>query len=129
MTGGVATSPHRAFFDHMMGRIDALDPGGLAGSFTANGVFRLGNNPAVTGRPAIRDFGAGFFASIGGISHQVENCWTVGEDRAFCNGLVTYTRRDGSELTVPWSTVSHFDGDKLAEYFIYVDASELFSPS
>jgi len=118
---------HKPFFDQMFARIDARDADGFAASFAENGVFRFGNNPAVTGRSAIHDFIAGFFGSIGGISHQFENCWTLG-DRAFCNGLVTYVRKDGSELTVPWSTVSRFEGDKLAEYLAYVDASKLFNP-
>jgi ketosteroid isomerase-like protein len=50
------------------------------------------------------------------------------DDRAFCNGFVTYVRKDGSELTVPWSTVSRFEDGKLAEYLAYVDASKLFAP-
>ena len=39
----------------------------------------------------IEDFIRGFFGAIGGISHQFENCWTLGE-RAFANGFVTYVR-------------------------------------
>ena len=45
-----------------------------------------------------------------------------------CAGEVTYERKDGSELTVPWATVSRFDDGRLAEYLAYVDPSQLFAP-
>jgi ketosteroid isomerase-like protein len=118
---------HRAFVEQMFARVDVRDAEGFAACFTEHGSFRFANTPMLTGRAAIRDFIAGFFAGIGGISHQFEGCWSV-DDRAFCNGLVTYVRKDGSELTVPWSTVSRFEDGKLAEYLAYVDASKLFAP-
>ncbi|RKH54579.1 hypothetical protein [Corallococcus llansteffanensis] len=37
-------------------------------------------------------------------------------------------QKDGSKLTVPWATISRFEGGKLAEYNAYVDASKLFNP-
>jgi ketosteroid isomerase-like protein len=118
---------HKRFFDEMFAHVDALDARGFASFFTKEGVFRFGNNEPVTGRDRIEDFIAGFFSAIGGISHQFQNCWTL-EDRAFANGLVTYVRKDGSKLTVPWATISRFEGGKLAEYNAYVDASKLFNP-
>lgn len=118
---------HKTFVDQMFARVDALDAEGFAACFTERGSFQFANHPVVTGRAAIRDFIAGFFAGIGGIRHQFDNAWSLG-DRAFCNGLVTYVRKDGSELTVPWATISRFEDGKLAEYLAYVDASKLFAP-
>ena len=118
---------HKQFFDAMFARVDVLDARGFASFFTEGGVFTFGNNAPVAGRSGIEDFIAGFFGAIGGISHQFQNCWTLG-DRAFASGLVTYVRKDGSKLTVPWATISRFEGDKLAEYSAYVDASKLFNP-
>jgi len=118
---------HRAFVEQMFARVDARDADGFAACFTERGSFQFANMPRLTGREAIHEFISGFFAAIGGISHQFDNCWSLG-DRAFCNGFVTYVRKDGSELTVPWATVSRFEGDALAEYLAYVDASKLFDP-
>lgn len=118
---------HRAFVEQMFARVDDLDAEGFAACFTEGGSFHFGNNPVVTGRAAIQTFIGGFFAAIAGIRHRFDNCWSLG-DRAFCNGLVTYVRKDGSELTVPWATVSRFEDGKLAEYQAYVDASRLFAP-
>ena len=118
---------HRALVEQMFARVDVLDAAGFAACFTERGSFQFANTPTLHGRAAIHDFIAGFFAAIGGISHQLDGCWSVG-DRAFCNGFVTYVRKDGSELRVPWATVSRFEGDELAEYLAYVDASKLFAP-
>lgn len=119
--------PGKEFFDQMFARTDALDAKGLADRFTENGVFQMGNLDPVRGKGAIQAFAGGFFSAIGGIRHQMENHWTSG-DRAFTNGRVTYTRKDGSDLNVPFAIIARFEGDKLAEYLTYVDASKLFAP-
>ena len=118
---------HRNFFEDLFKGVDARDARQFADHFTEDGVFRFGNLPPVRGRSAIHDFIEGFFASIGGISHQFDDCWTVAEDRALCAGEVTYVRLDGSKLTVPWATVSRFEGGLLAEYQAYVDTSQLYT--
>ena len=118
---------HRSFFEDMFEVVDAMDGARFAGHFTESGVFRFGNLPPVVGRSSIEEFITGFFASIGGISHQFDDCWTVAEDRAICAGEVTYVRHDGSKLTVPWATVSRFEGGLLAEYQAYVDTSQLYT--
>lgn len=118
---------HRNFFEDLFKGIDARDARQFADHFTEDGSFRFGNLPAVVGRPAIHTFVEAFFASIGGIGHQFDECWSVGPDRAVCAGEVTYVRLDGSELTVPWATVSRFDDGLLAEYQAYVDPSQLYT--
>lgn len=117
----------RGFFDRMFERVDAMDASGFAECFTENGVFRMGNAEPVAGRAEVGAFVARFFEKIRGIRHEFQNCWTLG-DRAFCTGLCTYVRKDGSELTVHWATVSRFEGGLLAEYLAYVDASKLLDP-
>ncbi len=130
---GRATPPrvprmdYKQVVDRMFERVDALDAKGFAECFTENGWFQFANFPVMKGRGAIHDFIGGFFAGISGISHDFQDCWSLG-DRAFCRGNVTYVRKDGSKLTVPWATVSRFEGERLAEYSAYVDASKLFNP-
>ena len=118
---------NRAFFDDLFTGIDARDARQFADHFTEDGIFRFGNLPPVNGRAAIHDFIDAFFASIGGISHQFDDCWSVEPTRAVCAGEVTYVRLDGSKLTVPWATVSSFRDGLLAEYLAYVDASQLYA--
>ena len=118
---------YKPFFDKMLAHMDALDARGFASSFTEGGILRLANNEPVVGRDRIENDMAGFCSAIGGLRHDFQNCWAL-EDRAFANGLVTYLRKDGSTLTVPWATIARFEGGKLAEYDVYVDSSKLFNP-
>lgn len=106
--------------------IDRKDADAFAGYVTEDARFAFGNLPAVAGRAAIRDFVAGFFASIRAVSHQVPDAWQAG-DTVVCRGEVSYTRHDGSILTVPFANVFRMDGDKVRDYRIYMDASALYT--
>ncbi len=44
-----------------------------------------------------------------------------------CEGLVTYTRLDGSQVTIPFVNVFYLRGDKIARYLIYIDNGPLFA--
>jgi limonene-1,2-epoxide hydrolase len=41
--------------------------------------------------------------------------------------VVTYTRHNGSSLSVPFANVFELKGDKIASYRIYIDNSALFA--
>jgi ketosteroid isomerase-like protein len=66
-----------------------------------------------------------FFAAIAASRHRLLGTWS-GAATAACEGEVTYTRHDGSVLTVPFANVFEMRGDKIAAYRIYVDNSLLF---
>jgi ketosteroid isomerase-like protein len=117
---------HRTFVEQMFARVDALDAQGFAACLTERASCQFGNNPVVTGRAEIEAFIGQLFAAIAGLRHELENCWSLG-DRAFCNGHAVYVRKDGSELRVPWATISRFEDGKLAEYLVYSDTSRLFN--
>lgn len=90
----------------------------------AQAAFRFANAPPVHGRAAIREALAHFFGTIAAIAHTVEAAWDTG-DALVAHGRVTYTRPDGSELTVPFANVCYMDGDAIGEYLVFVDASGL----
>jgi ketosteroid isomerase-like protein len=106
--------------------IDRQDAEAFAGFVTEDARFVFGNLPAVEGRAAIRDFVAGFFASIRSLSHDVPDAWQAG-DTVICRGEVSYTRHDGSVLTVPFANVFRMEGDRVRDYRIYMDASALYA--
>lgn len=89
-------------------------------------TFRFANAPPVRGRRAIGEAVDAFFDSIRSSRHQVEHIWHTG-DAVICNGTVTYTRDDGSELTVPFADVFMMNGGRIADYLIYIDIGELYS--
>ncbi|MBI4989919.1 MAG: nuclear transport factor 2 family protein [Rhodocyclales bacterium] len=105
--------------------IDRQDAEAFAGFLAEDARFAFGNLPAVAGRAAVRDFVAGFFSSIRAVSHRVPDAWQT-DDTVVCRGEVTYTRHDGSTLSVPFANVLTMSGDKVRDYRIYMDASALY---
>lgn len=104
--------------------IDARDDAAFAGFLAEHCRFRFGNAPDVVGREAIQALVAGFFASLGGLAHQLEE--VIGEgDRLVCHGQVSYTRRDGSALRVPFANVFRLEGGLIQDYLIFIDNSAL----
>lgn len=113
------------FVKDMYKIVDAKDGAALATMMTEDGIFKFANLPAVQGTDNIIAFLDGFFQSIKGIAHSQIEDWMIDNSR-FAIGTVTYTRQDDSTLAVPFSVVLKMRGDMIAEYLIYVDASELY---
>ncbi len=105
--------------------IDSFDTGAIISYLDENAVFRFGNMPAIAGKSQIGPFLDGFFQSIKAIKHDQIEIWDLNEVK-FMNGRVTYTRHDGSELSVPFSNTFKMQGDKIKEYLIFADTSELY---
>jgi ketosteroid isomerase-like protein len=125
-TAPVAFAPDAAGWARLFAAIDARDADAFAAFLADDGEFRFGNAPPVVGRAAIRTAVAGFFAAIGGCRHRLLASWT-GPSSAVCEGEVTYTRQDGSTLTVPFVNVFTLGGGQIRSYRIFVDNGPLFS--
>ena len=106
--------------------IDAKDPEAFVGYLTGDASFRFGSAPAVQGRDAICAAVGAFFDTIAGLSHVVNKTLVDGATMV-CEGEVTYTRLDGSSVTLPFTDVFEYDGDLIAEYKIYMDVSPLYA--
>jgi SnoaL-like domain len=111
--------------------IDAMDAEGFAAAFTPEGSFRFGNAGPVTGREAVRDAVAGFFASLGGLSHRVTGVWTGTWEHGPVRSVeaeVTYTRKDGSVTPpIPATSTLRMRGDLIQDYRIFADLAPLFA--
>lgn len=116
----------RDWIADLFAAIDRQDDAAFGGFLAEDARFVFGNLPAVEGRAAIRDFVAGFFSGIRALSHSVPDAWQAGEV-LICRGEVTYTRHDGSTLTVPFANVFRMEGDRVRDYRIYMDASALYA--
>ncbi len=108
--------------------IDKMDADKFASYLEEDVSFRFGNAPVVTGKKAVRDAVDGFFKSIKGIRHKKLKMW-VHTDSVLYQGIVTYTRHDGTEVTLPYLNVFFLNGEKIKEYLIYMDVNPLFAPS
>ena len=108
--------------------VDAMDTEGFLGYLADDAIFRFGSSPAVAGKEAIGETVEGFFATIKGLSHEIVETWLQGET-VICQGQVTYTRTDGSEVTIPFVNIWRMQGKLISEYLIYIDVTPLFSPT
>jgi ketosteroid isomerase-like protein len=107
--------------------IDAMDANAFVSFLSQDAAFRFGNGPEVRGREAIREAVAGFFGTIAGLEHRLLGTWAH-PDTVICRGEVTYTRKDGSDVTLPFADIFGVREGEIRHYQIYMDLSPLFSP-
>lgn len=106
--------------------IDRQDPAAFVGFLSDDAVFRFGSAPPVQGREEILAAVDGFFGTIGGLSHKVDNILVRGSTQV-CEGEVTYTRLDGTQIRLPFTDIFEYDGELIAHYKIYMDISPLYA--
>jgi len=115
------------FVQPLFQAIDAMDAEKFVSFLADDGVFRFGNGPATEGREAIREAVAQFFGSVHALRHRLLGVWSL-PDVVFCEGEVTYTRKDRSEVTLPFFNVFKMQDGKVREYSIYADVTPLYQP-
>lgn len=108
--------------------VDRQDADVFSQFFTPEGVFVFGNGAEIRGRDAIRTAVAGFFDAIAGLKHEITDVWNCG-NTLITRIAVTYTRLDGSCVTLPGANIWTLQGGKIGDYRIYIDLTPLFSPS
>jgi ketosteroid isomerase-like protein len=126
MSSPASTDP-RAFADGMFAVVDRLDADRFAEYYAPDAVLRFGNAEPVHGREAIHRTYADFFATVDGIRHDPQH-YVHQDGTHLMEALVTYTRKDGSLVTVPAMSVFHTREDGLIDsYRIYVDLAPLLA--
>jgi ketosteroid isomerase-like protein len=106
--------------------IDSMDEEGFANCLTENCTFIYANSEPVIGRANAAAASQGFLNLLGGIRHHIVDVWAF-EDVLISQVSVTYTRKDGSTLTIPAATVWKLQGNLIDECRIYADSSALFA--
>ncbi|MFM0630073.1 nuclear transport factor 2 family protein [Paraburkholderia xenovorans] len=106
--------------------VDSKDERRLARFLTDNCTFVYANNDPVIGRAKIAEYSKNFMALIAGIEHQLLEVWAV-DDIVISRIEVTYTRKDGSTLTVPAVTIWRVRDRQIDDYRIYIDVAPLFT--
>lgn len=114
-----------AWITELFERVDAMDAEGFAAFLAEDAVLLFGNAEPVAGRPAAQAALEAFYATLGGIHHDIE-VWRESGDAVFFHGRVTYTRRDGSTLCVPFADIFRLNSAGLIQdYRIFLDISQL----
>ena len=114
------------WLDDLFTSIDGKDTESFLGFLTDDAVFRFGSAPAVQGAATIRAAVDGFFGTIKGSTHSLNNTLAEGSVLV-CEGEVTYQRMDDSAVTLPFTNVFELDGDRISDYKIYIDIAPLYA--
>ena len=113
-------------FGNLFASIDAMDTERFLGFLTRDATFRFGSAEPVQGHAAIAKAVGGFFASVAALRHDVRR--VIGEGNTVaCEGNVTYTRHDGSTVTIPFANVFELENDLVRIYRVYIDIAPLFA--
>jgi ketosteroid isomerase-like protein len=112
--------------DTLFADIDSMDPDRFAQHLAEDVVMRFGNGEPVHGRAAVRDAWAGFCEGVDGVRHELVERWEAGT-ATIVEAAVTYTRKDGSTVTVPVVTIYRASGDLIDDYRIFIDLAPLFA--
>lgn len=114
------------WLNRLFAAIDRMDAKAFS-TFLADDVeFVFGNQPSILGREQATAAVDGFFVTLAGLRHRLIAHWQV-DQVLVCRGEVTYTRKDGRQLTVPFANIITL-ADRLArEYRIYADVSPLYN--
>lgn len=93
--------------------------------------FRFGNSEVVVGREEIEQSMAGWFSSLGGLSHEITGVWSgsweEGEVKSVENS-VTFTRKDGTRTQpIPATATFRMEGDRIKDCRIFGDVSPVFA--
>jgi hypothetical protein len=92
---------------------------------TENCTFVFANSDPVIGRANAAAASQNFLKQLACIKHHLLNVWTF-EDVIVSQISVTYTRKDGSTLTIPAVTIRKLQDRLIDECRIYLDISPLF---
>ncbi len=113
------------WLNDLFAAIDGKDAESFAEFLTDDARFRFGNSPEVIGKAETRRTVSDFFTAVHALSHRILQVWRE-PGVVICEGEVTYTRKDGSRLTVPFVNVLKTRASLVSDYRIYVDASALW---
>ncbi|KEY57633.1 nuclear transport factor 2 family protein [Serratia sp. DD3] len=128
----MATAPQAAQqetikLDSILHAIDSMDPTQFAKLLTDNSKFKFGNFPEAVGKEAIAKSQTDFYSSIKGLKHEVVHSWHD-KSSIVAEMNVTYTRHDGSTITLPVTDVFKIKDNKVAGTYIYMDITPLYAP-
>ena len=104
--------------------LDARDAEAFTGFLSPDVEFIFANAPALHGREQVQTAIDGFFSSLAGLRHELNESWQNG-DCLIMHGKVTYNRLDGSQLCVPFANIFKLRDGLIGEYQIFGDFSAL----
>ncbi|WP_172280153.1 nuclear transport factor 2 family protein [Chryseobacterium sp. LAM-KRS1] len=112
--------------EKILSAIDSKDPNKFAEFLSEDSVFKFGNFPEEVGKSAIFKAQTDFYNSIKDLKHKILRIWKDSTSTVV-QMEVSYTRHDGSNITLPVTDVFVFDGNKITHTLIYMDINPLYN--
>ncbi len=106
--------------------VDTMNLDSFVERHTDDAVVSFNDNPPAVGKDAIRETIGGFWGMIDGLSHDIRSRYEDG-DTTILESAVTYTRKDGQQVTIKTASILHRDGDKVDRLVFYNDPSPIFA--
>ena len=89
--------------------------------------FKFGNAEPLTSRQQFKEMVIDFNASLTGIRHEIIDLWAPEENVVVSVLAVYYSRRDGSEISLPCVDVFRITDGKITRYEIFMDINPVFA--
>lgn len=124
----MSTQAHTAAFEfatEVYKAVDSMDEQRLASFLTEKCTFVYANSAPVIGRANAAASSKKFLDLLAAIKHELLEVWGL-DDVIVSRIRVTYTRKDGSTLTIPAATIWRVSDRQIDQYRIYVDIGPLF---
>jgi hypothetical protein len=104
--------------------LEELDPDELLPYFDETACLRLGEGSPVVGKVDIRRAIVRFFETLRGMHYEHVGFW-ITEGSAVLEAEVTYTRRDGSTVTLPTASILRFEHRQVTDYHVLSEPAQL----
>jgi ketosteroid isomerase-like protein len=118
----LADSARAAFAD-----IDSFEVERFLRHLDDNVVFTFGNAPSAHGKEQVRQAVLGFWETIAGLTHHVQNVWEVGGGVTVADIQVEYTRHDGGHVTVPNVDILTWKDGVVIDWRIVIDVAPVYA--
>ncbi len=112
------------FVKELYKNVDALNLDFLDKVLDKDVVFNFSNSHSIQGKENVLKSNSSFFSSIKAMKHAIEDIYKI-DNTLICNGSVNYTRHNNSKHMVKFATILKIDNDKIINYKIFADVSNL----
>ncbi|NIB40812.1 nuclear transport factor 2 family protein [Pseudomaricurvus alkylphenolicus] len=106
------------------GHADALDTEGVCLCLDEDVELQFSNSPLIKGRQQVREVFSQFYGTIKSMKHDFVSEWET-SGTTLLESRVTYTRGNGTVLSVPAFSVVELHREKISSVRIFVDLSHL----
>jgi hypothetical protein len=105
----------------LFSRGEAFDSQGFIDLFTDTPVYQFGNWDICFDKASIKQSTDAFFSMVSALYHEIKMLWEINE-AVFVEMDVICWRKDGSSVSLPCMDIFRFEGNKVAELRIFMDA-------